>query len=190
MAGWSYSTGERGRNRVRAYEQARDGRLRLEWREAGRRATVALPTPDRETAKRKADELAARLRQPDAGCAERLTLRELFDIYGAEVTPLKGAGKQGHDKRAARYFLDILGPARLVHSLTHRDAARFAAERRRRGDQRRGNADARPMEREPSSTISGTCGVCCGGPLAPATWTATLWTGSASRLSPTRGARC
>ena len=35
MAGWSYSTGERGRNRVRAYEQARDGRLRLEWREAG-----------------------------------------------------------------------------------------------------------------------------------------------------------
>lgn len=136
MASWSYSTGERGRNRVRTYEQARDGRLFLESREHGTRVVVALPTQDRETAKRKADELAARLAQPEAGSAARLTLRQLFDIYGQEQTPLKGAGKQGHDKRAARTILEILGPARLAHSLTHRDALRFLAERRRRGDTR------------------------------------------------------
>jgi len=145
MTRWSYSAGERGRNRCRVFEQGRDGRLFLEWREAARRACVALPTEDRETAKGKCDELAARLRQPEPGDADRLTLAGLFDIYGRERTPLKGKSQQAADKRAAAFWQDIIGPARLVQSFTHRDAARFVAERNRRGDQRKGDAHGRPL---------------------------------------------
>lgn len=145
MARFRYSTGERGKNRVRAFEQARDGRLYLEWHVAGRREYVALPSNDRDAAKRKADELAARLRQPDERRAEPLTLATLFDIYGREKTPHKGRSQQAADRRAARNWCDILGPSRQVASLTHLDAARFVRERQRRGDSRPGGTQGGPL---------------------------------------------
>lgn len=145
MPRWSYSAGERGRNRVRAFVHARDGRLYLEWHEGRRREYLRLPSQDRETAKRKADELAARLGQGHDLRPDHLTLAELFDIYGKERTPLKGRSQQAADRRAARNWCDILGQARLVGTLTHRDAARFTAERRRRGNQRQGGAYGRPL---------------------------------------------
>jgi len=43
---WSYSTGERGRNRVRVFEHHGTGTIFLELREAGRRKRIALPTLD------------------------------------------------------------------------------------------------------------------------------------------------
>ena len=145
MARWSYSAGERGRNRVRVFEQTRDGRLFLEWREGGRRESIAFPTKNRAEAKQKADELAARLSRPDAERPDRLTLATLFDIYLRERTPQKGKSQQYHDRRAARFWCDILGPNRLVSTLNHRDAARFVAERRRRGDQRLGSSFGKPV---------------------------------------------
>ena len=60
---WSYSTGERGRNRVRAFEHPRTGGLFLEFADAGKRARMALGHRDRSAAAAKAEELAAALRR-------------------------------------------------------------------------------------------------------------------------------
>lgn len=133
---WSYVAGEKGRNRVRVYPHPTSGRLYLEYQQDGQKTRTALGHQDREEAKRQADELAARLRRPDVGLPERTTLAQLFDNYLREVTPTKGENAQRHDKRASRLILEILGPARVAAQMTHRDAARYVHERRRRGDQR------------------------------------------------------
>src|SRR3954469_15743324 len=89
--GWSYSAGERGRNRVRAYEDAARGTIFLEFYEtvAGtvpgmvppKRVRLATRSRDREAAKRKADELAARFSSPNKPRVREATLESLFDIY-------------------------------------------------------------------------------------------------------------
>lgn len=89
--------------------------------------------------------LAAQLRHPDPRQVGAVTLAELFDKYLREVTPTKGVSKQAHDRRTAALVLDILGPARRAAELTHRDAARFVAERRRRGDGRSGARRGQPL---------------------------------------------
>jgi integrase len=133
---WSYVAGEKGRNRVRVYSHPKSGRLYLEYQQGGLKTRTALGHSDREEAKRQADELAARLRRPETGLPERTTLAQLFDNYLREVTPTKGENAQRHDLRASRLILEILGPARIIAQMTHRDAARYVHERRRRGDQR------------------------------------------------------
>jgi integrase len=142
---WSYVTGERGRNRVRVYTHPTTGRLFLEYTQDGRKTRTALGHRDREEAKRQADELAARFRRPEVGVPERITLAQLFDNYLREVTPTKGEHAQHHDRRASRLIVEILGPARFVSAMTHRDAARYIHERRRRGDQRGGASRGKPL---------------------------------------------
>lgn len=135
---FSYITGEKGRNRVRAFEDPRSGLLYLEVRSEGSRKRIALGHRDREAARAKADEVALKLRTDDGLVRHEVTLAELFDNYLREVTPTKGKGKQLHDKRVAAMALEVLGANRIVHQLTHRNAARFVLERRRRGDMRGG----------------------------------------------------
>lgn len=142
---WSYVTGERGRNRVRAFAHPVTGRLFLEFKQDGQRARTALGHRDEEEAKRQADELAARLRRPGSGHAEHLTLAQLFDNYAREVTPTKGLHAQAHDRRAMQLLLEVIGPAKHVNALTHRDAARYVYERKRRGDRRGGKAQGKPL---------------------------------------------
>jgi integrase len=132
---WSYSAGERGRNRVRAYEHS-SGILMLEYRdEAGRRNRVSLGHRDRAQAKRAADAAAAKLTVaeqlvPDErDVPHELTLKELFDIYGEEVTPTKSGRSQKHDKRASKMFLKYFGPGRVVSTLSLRDWERFIRDR-------------------------------------------------------------
>ena len=60
--GWSYSAGERGRNRVRVYEDARSWSVLMEVYEDGSRIRTALGHKDRDRAKREADQAAARVR--------------------------------------------------------------------------------------------------------------------------------
>ena len=48
---WSYSTGERGRSRVRAYEHQDTGLIFLEFSDEGRRRRVALGHRDQEAAR-------------------------------------------------------------------------------------------------------------------------------------------
>lgn len=137
--GWSYSVGERGRNRVRVYARDGSGKLFLEFYEptrAGGRPKVkrvALGHSDRDAAKAAAERLAAELRTaigaPDA-TVEHITLSALFDNYLREVTPDKGASKRQHDRRCAEMFLRALGGATEARALSRREWDRLIRDRR------------------------------------------------------------
>ena len=91
----SYSAGEWGRNRVRAFADPRTGIIQIEWREKGRRRTRSLRHRDWARAKRQADELAAgyaqrRLQDRAEASAEPLTLETPSDVHDEEVTPTGG----------------------------------------------------------------------------------------------------
>jgi integrase len=148
---WSYITGEKGRNRVRAFEDERTGRIFLDFRSGARRQRIACGHRDREKAKQQAEELALRLRKPTELAREQVTLASLFDNYLREATPTKGSSAQKHDKRTAALALEIFGPNRVVSTLTHRDAARFVSERRRMGDRRQRR---RPDKGKANSTLA------------------------------------
>lgn len=135
---WSYSTGERGRNRVRAFAHPKTGGLFLEFDDGGKRKRVALGHRDREAAKTKAEELAAALRRGSAPQSVAPTLATLFDNYLREVTPQKGESKQGHDRRAAKLFVAFFGPSRKAASVNRRDWDGFIRWRRSLGDRRKG----------------------------------------------------
>ncbi len=131
----SYGAGEWGRNRVRVFPDAKTGLFQLEWRENGRRRSRSLKHRDWRRAKRQADEFAAGFIGPELnGKAEAepepLTLGTLFDIYGEEVTPTKGAHTRGHDRAALHMFLLFFGPNRDPATLSQRDWDRFIRERR------------------------------------------------------------
>ena len=110
-----YHAGTKGRNRVRAYRHATDGKLYLEWWESGRRKSLKLskdiqarPRAEAEDeAVEKAVALAKDLAEIDKveRNSEPLTFAKLFDIYGREKTPLKSVSKQDHDRRAMRVWL-------------------------------------------------------------------------------------
>lgn len=119
---WSYNTGERGRNWVRAYEKGQGGIIFVEYfapvpDEEGRpaldpatgqpklrRTRISLGHRDRSKARKQADKLADHLAEAKAVPAT-LSLRRLIHLYLREVTPTKGKSKQDHDRRAARLFL-------------------------------------------------------------------------------------
>ena len=131
----SYGAGEWSRNRVRAFPDPKTGLFQLEWRENGRRLTRSLGHREWVKAKKQADEFAAGFAGPDLnGKAEaepeRLTLGGLLDIYGAEVTPTKGAHTRGHDRAATHMFLRFFGRNRDPATLSQRDWDCFIRERR------------------------------------------------------------
>ncbi len=129
---WSYSTGERGRNRVRAFEHS-SGVLMLEFNERRRgkaaRVRLSLGHRDQARAKQQADDAAAKLGKPGALKPEELTLRELFDIYGDEVTPGKAARTQKKEHTTAQLFLRFFGPNFQPKNLSNREWNRFKKER-------------------------------------------------------------
>ena len=133
---WSYSAGERGRNRVRAYEDAKSGILHVEFYEPvpgqakPKRKALSLGHRDREKGKQQADELAAKFGSTEPELSREITLRELFDVYGREVTPQKGERQQSHDRGAAKMFLRFFGRERKAKSLSRRDWDAFIKERR------------------------------------------------------------
>ena len=130
----SYGAGEWGRNRVRVFPDAKTGLYQIEWRENGRRLTRSLRHRDWRRAKRQADQFAAGFIDAPNGKAEAepepLRLETLFDIYGEEVTPTKGAHSRGHDRAAMRMFLRFFGRNRDPATLSQRDWDRFIRERR------------------------------------------------------------
>lgn len=142
---WSYTTGERGRNRVRAFAHPVTGRMFLEFREAGRRTRVALGHRDREAAKTAAEQAASALREHRTMPAGALRLGTLFDIYRREVSPQKGTSARGHDQRAVKWFLACWGAQREVMTLSRRDWDQFIVWRRARGDRRPGKTYQGPL---------------------------------------------
>lgn len=131
--GWSYSTGERGRNRVRAFEHS-SGLLFLEFYQNGKRKRVSLEHRDRDRAKLEADEAAARLAAAEAirsEVPEEITLGTLFEMYEVEVTPTKGERSQKYDHAASTMFVTYLGSDRAARTLNVRDWERFIQDRRK-----------------------------------------------------------
>jgi integrase len=132
---WSYKAGEKGRNRVRVYEEQPGGMILAEFYEPGadgaleRRARISLGHRDREAAKQYADDLAARFRKEGLPAPE-VRLATLFDMYEREVTPFKSVGKQHHDRGARHLFEQCWGRSTLVKSLDRRDWDRFIRLRR------------------------------------------------------------
>ena len=103
---FSYCTGERGRNRVRAFRHSANGKLYVEFRERGRRHSVRLDTSEEQEAKQRADELSAmlgRIADEDAA-SDQVSIGSLIDRHGKEMSPTKGRSKQDHDRRAGRMF--------------------------------------------------------------------------------------
>jgi len=129
--GWSYSAGERGRNRVRVFEHP-TGVLMVEFRDRGKRRRVSLGHRDREKAKRDADEAAARLASAEKLTPEGprdITLGELFELYLDEVTPQKSPGVQKFDRAAVERLRTSLGERRPVKALSKREWDLFIRER-------------------------------------------------------------
>lgn len=132
---WSWATGEKGKNRVRAYERGSRGTfldtfVRDPITGTATRKRISLGRVDRETAKRKAEELAAALRVNGRCNGSELTVGLLFDSYEAHVTPTKGVSARKHDRRALEMMRRYFGPHRTVTSLDRRDWDGFIRDRR------------------------------------------------------------
>ena len=142
---WSFSTGERGRNRVRAFEHPKTGTLFLELTQDGRRKRVALGHRDTERAKGQAEEVAAALRREEQPNPAELTLTTLFDNYEREVTPRKSASSRQHDRRAMALFREFWGRDRKVSTLSRRDWDAFIHWRMSGSDRRMGKVRGKPV---------------------------------------------
>ncbi|MGH2487194.1 MAG: tyrosine-type recombinase/integrase [Ktedonobacterales bacterium] len=138
---WSYSTGERGRNRVRAYERvprgsAARGLVFLEFVGLGpdgtpHRKRISLGACAREEAKAKADALAAKFAETGRPVDRQAGMvAALFDMYEREVTPSKSRHVRTHDRATAALLLRSVGRKRTVASLNRRDWDKFIRDRR------------------------------------------------------------
>lgn len=126
---FSYTAGEKGRNRVRVYQKP-SGLLMLEYYEHGTRRRVSLGHNDEARAKREADQVAATLRDNERPSVKRdLTIQTLFDIYEEEVTPGKSHSKQSHDRRCGAMFRRYFGSKGKVSALSIVDWNRFIRDR-------------------------------------------------------------
>ena len=125
---WSYSAGEKNRNRVRAFEHS-SGILMLEFYERGGRKRLSLGHRDRERAKQQADEAATKLGKRDSLRPAERTLRELFEMYLGEVSPKNGPRHRKYDQKAARMFIRYFGVNRKASTLSRRDWDRFIQDR-------------------------------------------------------------
>ena len=122
----SYLAGEKGRNRVRLYEDRRDLEMYLEWSEPvldehGRRVRdkhgrlvvkkrrTHLESMSWDDAKTRADRCAAEFGELSPVASTSPSTASLMKLYIQERTPQKGESKQDHDRRARRVwhaFLD------------------------------------------------------------------------------------
>lgn len=126
---WSYKAGEKGRNRVRVYEDRPGGPLLAEFRQDGQKRRVSLGHSDRTRAKQEADKMVAAFGQTGQATGSDPTLATLFDIYLREVTPAKGVEKQNHDRTCAKMFLGFLGEGLKAKALNRRHWDAFISNR-------------------------------------------------------------
>ena len=127
--GWSYSTGERRRNRVRAFEHP-SGMLMLEFSDRGKRTRISLGHRDREQAKRQADAAASKLGNAEDLKPEESCVGPLFEMYLGEMPQTKSAPEQKYNRAAARMFKSYFGSHRPVLTLSLREWSRFIQDRR------------------------------------------------------------
>lgn len=121
---WSWSTGERGVNRVRVYERKPGGPLQIEWHTDGGRKRKSLkklvgePVYDRETAKTIATEMAAKLRSKSGpktnllqalGLGTGRTLKEAWDQYIATRNSRWAESYHTDQRRYRAFWCEALG---------------------------------------------------------------------------------
>lgn len=134
---WSYKTGERGRNRVRAYVRPNRGFF-LEFYvhdpDTGerKRRRRSLDTGDSAEAKAEADRLAAELADrssvdPD----EEITLRTLFDSYIERRGSRLSEDRRSYYEQMRELFCRYFGPWKRAMSLNRADWDRFVEDRLR-----------------------------------------------------------
>jgi len=122
---------------VRVFERTDSSGLVMQWAEkdvVGRlhQRRLSLGRIPRETAKVKADELAAQFATTAQSTArEPVTLRSLFDMYEREVSSQKGESKRRHDRRCSLMFGREFGADRDPMTLSRREWDRFILGRRR-----------------------------------------------------------
>jgi hypothetical protein len=129
---WSYSAGERGRNRVRVFDRGVRGLYLDYFDDAGVRVRTSLKHSDREKAKQQADKVAAQFREHAVRPA-RFTLALLFDMYDQEVSrhkPSESKRKRKHDARCEEMFLRFFGADMEPKALSRREWDRFIPARR------------------------------------------------------------
>lgn len=130
---WSYAAGEKGRNRVRVFEDPRTGVIQAEYYEPNphtgkaKRRTTSLETRDRKEAIRKAHRIAEAFGELEAQRERQQepTLGALFDIYQVEVTPTKSVGKQKHDAACMELFARFFTPEAAHAALRRRHERGF-----------------------------------------------------------------
>jgi integrase len=129
---WSYKAGEKGRNRVRVYEDNRTGIILAEFYEDEKRKRVSLGHRNRTKAKQLADNIAAAIgKAEETSPPVHVTLRELFDNYLSERTPDKKSEEtRRHDRMCADMFLSFFGSESKAKTLSRLDWDRFVRERR------------------------------------------------------------
>jgi integrase len=129
---WSYIAGEKGRNRVRVFQQLERGpMIYLDYRtEAGERVKRSLGHSDRDQAKREADDIAAKFGREEPAPPAVVTLDSLLKTYEDEVTPTKAKGTQDHDRRTFTLFREAFGADRRPDTLNVRDWQSYIARRR------------------------------------------------------------
>lgn len=131
---WSYITGEKGRNRVRAYETT-SGIIYLEYYERNpetgqrKRKRVSTRHRDREKAKRQADKLAAKFAEAEPETDPELTLRQLFDRYLEFRSPQVSERRQCFHRRINELFCRYFGPETEAATLNRSDWDGFAQNR-------------------------------------------------------------
>lgn len=131
-AAWSYTAGQKGRNRVRVF--LRRAVIWIDYKtEDGGRVRHSLSHADRDRAKREADEIAAKFGRAESRPRAALTLRRLIDIYEREVTKTKSPSAAGHDRRTLPLFMAAFGVHRRPETLNQRDWDSYI-QRRRRGE--------------------------------------------------------
>lgn len=143
---WSYKAGEKGRNRVRAYEKASSGTIYLEFYERDpetgerKRSRVCTHHRDRDKAKKQADQLAAQFASDPPEHERETTLRELFDRYEERRSPQVSERRQRFHERISELFCRYYGWEREAESLNRADWDEFIADRGSGAIDQRGNA--------------------------------------------------
>lgn len=138
---WSYKAGEKGKNRVRAYEA--DGQFWLDWqaplfdkqgnrvidpatgrqkKERLRLCLTAEGVTTRSEAIKKAEMVAEQFGESGPGAAEEsfsgpLTLGRLLQLYLAEVVPGKKPATQRLNRMSARTLLAFFGTGAVVERI-------------------------------------------------------------------------
>lgn len=131
---WSYVTGEKGRNRVTAYERS-SGIIYLEFFEEDpetgelERCRVSTGHRDRERAKQQADELAAEFGRSGRERKPAVTLRELFDKFMERRRSQLDEDRERYYGQMRELFCRYLGPDREVGSLNRDHWDRFVEDR-------------------------------------------------------------